>query len=76
MFNNKVKENVIFKSKYGFTYAFEMSLKSYLLDLKIKEIPSKWIENNFRKSNFKVFSWLPHYLYFLLISFLLIKIKK
>ena len=76
MFNNKVKEKVIFKSKYGFTYAFEMSLKSYLLDLKIKEIPSKWIENNLRKSNFKVLTWLPHYLYFLLISFLLIKIKK
>ena len=40
----------------------------YLLNLKIIEIPSIWIETKNRKTNFKVCKWLPYYIYWLFYS--------
>ena len=68
MFSSDVKKKIKLESKIGFTFALELVAKSYLLELKIVEIPSSWIEVKNRKSNFKVFKWLPHYIYWLLFA--------
>ena len=68
MFSASLKNKIKLDSTAGFTFALELTAKSYLLNLKIIEIPSIWIETRNRKSNFKVFKWLPYYIYWLLFS--------
>ena len=68
MFSASLKNKIKLDSTTGFTFALELTTKSYLLNLNIIEIPSIWIEIRNRKSNFKVFKWLPYYIYWLLFS--------
>ena len=68
MFSSSLKNKIEFNSTMGFTFALELVAKSYLLKLKIVEIPSTWIEIENRKSNFKMLRWIPHYIYWLLYS--------
>jgi len=68
MFSASLKNKIKLDSTTGFTFALELTAKSYLLNLKIIEIPSIWIETKNRKSNFKVYKWLPFYIYWLLFS--------
>ena len=68
MFSASLKNKIKLDSTTGFTFAMELTTKSYLSNLKIIEIPSIWIENKNRKSNFKIFKWLPYYIYWLMYS--------
>ena len=68
MFSANLKDKIKLDSTTGFTFAMELTTKSYLLNLKIIEIPSVWIEKKNRKSNFKIFKWLPYYIYWLIYS--------
>jgi len=68
MFSTSLKDKIKLDSTTGFTFALELTTKSYLLNLKIIEIPSIWIETKNRKSNFKVYKWLPYYIYWLIYS--------
>ena len=68
MFSKNLKEKINLDSTMGFTFALELTAKAYFLKLKITEIPSIWIEAKNRKSNFKIFKWLPYYIYWLIYS--------
>ena len=68
MFSKNLKEKINLDSTAGFTYALELTAKAYFLKLKITEIPSIWMENKNRKSSFKIFKWLPYYIYWLIYS--------
>jgi len=68
MFSASLKDKIKLDSTTGFTFALELTAKSHLLNLKIIEIPSIWIETKNRKSNFKVYKWLPYYIYWLTYS--------
>ena len=68
MFSANLKDKIKLDSTTGFTFALELTAKSYFLNLKIAEIPSIWIETKNRKSNFKILKWLPYYIYWLLFS--------
>ena len=68
MFSASLKNKIKLNSTTGFTFALELTTKSYLSNLKIIEIPSIWIEAKNRKSNFKVYKWLPYYIYWLVYS--------
>ena len=68
MFSSSLKNKIKLKSSTGFTFALELTAKSYFLESKIIEIPSIWIEIKNRKSNFKVARWIPYYIYWLLYS--------
>ena len=79
MFSKNLKEKINLDSTMGFTFALELTAKAYFLKLKITEIPSIWIEAKNRKSNFKIFKWLPYYIYWLIYSLVnsyIFKIKK
>ena len=71
MFNSKVKRKIKIDSKEGFTFAIELTIKSYFNNFNIIEIPSTWKDVKYSKSNFKVIKWLPYYIYWLL--YLIIK---
>ena len=68
MFSASLKNKIKLESTAGFTFALELTTKSYLLDFKIIEIPSIWIEIKNRKSNFNIYEWLPYYIYWLMYS--------
>ena len=68
MFSSNLRNKIKLDSTTGFTFALELTTKSYLLNLKIAEVPSIWIETKNRKSNFKVYKWLPYYIYWLMYS--------
>ena len=68
MFSANLKDKIKLDSTTGFTFALELTTKSYLSNFKIIEIPSVWIETKNRKSNFKVYKWLPYYIYWLMYS--------
>ena len=79
MFSKNLKEKINLDSTMGFTFALELTAKAYFLKLKITEIPSIWIAAKNRKSNFKIFKWLPYYIYWLIYSLVnsyIFKIKK
>jgi len=68
MFSASLKDKIKLDSTTGFTFALELTTKSYLSNFKIIEIPCIWIEVKNRKSNFKVYKWLPYYIYWLMYS--------
>ena len=68
MFSKNLKEKIKFDSTKGFTFALELTTKSYLLNLKIIEIPSIWVEVKNRKSNFKLLKWVTYYIYWFIYS--------
>ena len=79
MFSKNLKEKINLDSTMGFTFALELTAKAYFLKLKITEIPSIWIAAKNRKSSFKIFKWLPYYIYWLIYSLVnsyIFKIKK
>ena len=76
MFSKNLKDKIKFESTKGFTFALELTAKSYLLNFKIIEIPSIWIEVKNRKSNFKVLKWIPYYIYWLSYSLIKNVLKK
>ena len=70
MFSSDLKNKIKFESTTGFTFALELVAKSYFLKRKIIEIPSRWVEIENRKSNFKMLKWIPFYIYWLIYSFI------
>ena len=68
MFTSNLVDKIKFDSTTGFTFALELVSKAHFLNLKIIEVPSTWIEIKNRKSNFKIFKWIPYYIYWLLYS--------
>ena len=68
MFSANLKNKIKLDSTTGFTFALELTTKSYLSNFKIIEIPSVWIETKNRKTNFKIIKWLPYYVYWLIYS--------
>ena len=68
MFSASLKDKIKLDSTTGFTFALELTTKSYLSNFKIIEIPSVWIETKNRKTNFKIYKWLPYYIYWLIYS--------
>lgn len=71
MFKKNILTEFKLNSNIGFTYALELTIKSHYKNKKIVEIPSQWIEIEGRKSKFKIFTWLPHYLYWFCYAVLL-----
>ena len=55
MFKKSMIDQISISSKIGFLYAFEITVKAYLNDNKIVEIPYTWMMDN-KKSNFKPYN--------------------
>ncbi len=64
MMKKNIWESIELKSKpIGWAFAFELSIKAYVKNFKIKEVPFKSVDRLFGgKSTFKPFSWIKEYL--------------
>ena len=62
MFKKSIIDKIQLKSNVGWSFALELSLKSYLIDLKITEYPIKSIDRIFGgNSTFHFFLWVKKY---------------
>jgi dolichol-phosphate mannosyltransferase len=50
------------ESVAGFELGLELTVKAFLNDYRIAEIPSTWRDRAAGTSKFRLFKWLPHYL--------------
>jgi len=63
MYRRSLLKKIRVESGGGFELGMEIVLKSFFLGAKITEVPTVWRERTVGKSRFKLFSWLPKYLY-------------
>ena len=68
LYGKKVLDNIQIKSTGGFELGMELVVKSYLKGFKIGEVPSCWQDRAFGQSNFKLWKWLPSYMYWYLFA--------
>ena len=70
MYRRDVIERFDVESDGGFEIGMELTVKTYLAGLPIKEVPSTWTDRTDGQSRFKLVKWLPKYLrwYFLLLT--------
>lgn len=60
-------------STSGFALTIEITVKAFLNNYNITQIPATWRTREFGKSKFAMFKWLPEYLYWYLFAFQPIK---
>lgn len=63
MYRKEVLDAITIQSCGGFELAMEIVIKAFRLGFKVTEVPTIWRDRSKGKSRFKLFSWLPHYLY-------------
>lgn len=63
MYNRKLFRKIKIESQGGWEFTMEILIKANILGFKIIETPSTWKERSSGKSKFKLFKWLPKYIY-------------
>lgn len=72
MYSKEVIESIPLESTAGFEVNLELTLKTYLEGYNITEVPATWKDREVGESNFKMWKWIPKYLYW---CFYAIRIK-
>lgn len=62
-YDRKFVQNVGIDSRSGFEIGLELTVKAKRLGLPIAELPTIWLERDAGVSNFKVWAWVPKYLF-------------
>jgi len=62
-YDREFVQRVGIDSRHGFEIGLELTVKAKRLGLPIAEIPTIWLERDVGVSNFKVWAWIPKYLY-------------
>jgi len=63
MYHKRIFRDIRIESRGGFELGMEIAAKAFIKGYRIAEVPSKWQERASGKSRFKLFSWLPKYMY-------------
>ena len=74
MYTKKVLDDIKIESNGGFELGMEIVVKAFLKGYKITEVPSTWRDREKGKSRFRLWKWLPKYIYWYLLA--LINFKK
>lgn len=69
LFSRDLLSQITFESNKGFTLSFEITAKAHRLNYKMIELPTVWIERAKGESRFKLLSFIPLYLKWLLYIF-------
>jgi len=62
LYSKTFLDQVEIESRGGFELALELTVKAHQQGLPVAEVPTIWTDRVAGKSNFKLASWLPHYL--------------
>ena len=63
MYRNSLLDKINIESQGGWEFAMEILIKAHFMGFKITETPSTWTERSSGKSKFKLYKWLPRYIY-------------
>lgn len=63
MYSRRLLDQVTIESTGGFELGIELTVKAYLLGMRVAEVPTTWRDRTAGTSNFKLWAWLPRYLY-------------
>lgn len=72
LYRTALLRSITIESTGGFELGMEITAKAFLQGAIIKEVPSVWTDRTAGESRFKLWSWLPHYIYW----YLLLMIKR
>jgi len=62
MYSKRLLNQVTIESTGGFELGIELTVKAYLLGLKVAEVPTTWRDRTAGTSRFQLWQWLPRYL--------------
>lgn len=62
LYSRRLLDAVTIESVAGFELAIELTVKAYLLGLRIEEVPTTWRDRTAGESRFRIWAWLPQYL--------------
>ena len=63
LYRKSMLDTICIESVGGFEIGLEICVKAYINGYRIFEVPSEWSDREKGKSNFHMWKWLPHYLY-------------
>lgn len=63
LYRRSMLKTIEIESSGGFEIGLEILVKAYVSGYKIGEVPSEWFDREEGESNFHMWKWMPHYLY-------------
>jgi glycosyltransferase involved in cell wall biosynthesis len=63
LYRKAILRTIPIESAGGFEIGMEITVKAFLRGYKIAEVPTTWTDRAAGASNFKLWTWLPHYLH-------------
>ena len=75
MYTKEVLKDIKIESKGGFELGMEIVVKVFLKGYRVTEVPSTWRDREKGKSRFRLWRWLPKYIYWYLFALINIKEK-
>jgi glycosyltransferase involved in cell wall biosynthesis len=69
LYSRRFLDSVTIESTAGFELALELSVKATLAGRRLAEVPTTWRDRTAGQSNFKLRTWLPHYLHWYRVAF-------
>ena len=63
LYSRRLLDRVTIESTGGFELGIELTVKAYLLGMRVAEVPTTWRDRTAGQSRFKLWKWLPRYLY-------------
>ena len=69
LYARRFLESITIESTAGFELALELTVKATLAGRRVAEVPTTWRDRTAGQSNFKLRTWLPHYLHWYRVAF-------
>jgi dolichol-phosphate mannosyltransferase len=69
LYSRRFLNSIKIESTAGFELALELTVKATLAKRKVAELPTTWRDRTAGQSNFKLRTWLPHYLHWYRVAF-------
>jgi dolichol-phosphate mannosyltransferase len=63
LYSRRLLDRVTIESTGGFELGIELTVKAYLLGMRVAEVPTTWRDRTAGQSRFRLWTWLPRYLH-------------
>jgi dolichol-phosphate mannosyltransferase len=63
LYSRRLLDRVTIESTGGFELGIELTVKAYLMGMRVAEVPTTWRDRTAGQSRFRLWNWLPRYLY-------------
>jgi dolichol-phosphate mannosyltransferase len=67
-YSRRVIEGIPIEGTVSFALALELTLKAHWRGWPVAEVPTVWRDRTAGQSRFRLFAWMPHYLYWYLLA--------